>query len=190
MAMIGLRHVVAAPQKEAGQTVTYDKGFVVGRAMKADIKINTSDAKLYGDDVVSESDRSFTDGTVDVGVTQMTEDIQSKLLGHSVSEEGGEIIANSDDVAPYVGLGFYAPKLENNVKKYRAIWFTKVNFGEPSESLATREGSTAFVTPSMTGSIMADAAGNWKKEQTFLNEAEAKAYLDKLAGLTTPEQGT
>ncbi len=190
MALVGLKYMVAAPLTEEGtdkKENTYEQGFVVGKAIKADIQINSANAYLYGDDAVAESDTSFTDGTVSIGTTQMSEDIQTKVLGHKKNEEGNEITANAADVAPYLGLGFYAPKMDNHVKKYRAIWFVKTIFAEANESMQTKQGATNFVTPEMSATIMTDAKGDWKKEETFATEAEAIAYLNKKANIQASE---
>ena len=183
MAFIGLRYVVAATAAEAPGAITYSNGFVVGKAVTAEIKVNSAGAKQYGDDAIAESENSFTDGTVDVSVVHMTDDIQTKLLGHKAAEEGKEIVSNTSDVAPYLGFGFYAVKMENNRRRYRAIFFTKVQFAEPSESLATKQGAVSFSVPTLNGTIMEDITGNWKREQTFDTITEAQAYLDKLVGL-------
>lgn len=182
MAFIGLRYAVAAKATEADGAITYSNGFVVGKAVTAEIKVNSAGAKQYGDDAIAESENSFTDGTVDVSVVHMTDDIQTNLLGHK-AEEGEEIVSNTSDVAPYLGFGFYAVKMENNRRRYRAIFFTKVQFAEPSESLATKQGAVSFSVPTLNGTIMEDITGNWKREQTFDTITEAQAYLDKLVGL-------
>ena len=186
MAFVGLKHVVAAPiQTEAATGVTYSAGFVVGKAMTANVSITSSNAKLYGDDAVAEADNGFSEGTVDVGVTKMTNDIQTKILGHTLGTgEGAELTASIEDVAPYVGLGFYAPKLDDHVRKYRAIWFTKAIGSEPSEDLQTKQGATAYVTPTIQFTIMADMTGAWKREKTFDTEAAAVTWLNTQAGIT------
>ena len=185
MAYVGLKYVVAAPiNAEAATGVTYSAGFVVGKATTANISISTSNVKLYGDDAVAEMDNAFSEGTLDVGVTVMTDDIQTKILGHTkATGNDAEITASVDDVVPYCGVGFYAPKMDNHVRKYRAIWFTKTMGTEPSEDLQTKQGATAYVTPTIQFAIMADMTGAWKKEQTFDTEAAAKAWLDNLAGI-------
>lgn len=189
MAFVGLKHVVFAPiTAETDSAVTYGTGFVVGKAMTANINIASANVKLYGDDAVAESDTGFTEGTVDIGVTKMTDDIQVNMLGHTAGTgEGttGEITAKGSDQAPYGGLGFYAPKLDDGVRKYRGIWFTKTKASEPNESLSTKQGATAFVTPSISCAVMEDMTGAWKKEKTFDTEAACITWLNTRAGIST-----
>ena len=55
MAKIGLRYPVYKTTSTSG---------VIGKAIQADISITVNDVKLYADDVVSESDKSFQSGTI------------------------------------------------------------------------------------------------------------------------------
>ena len=191
MAFVGLKYVVAAPITEtpaSGSTpasVSYADGFVVGKAITANINVTVGNVKLYGDDTVAEVDNSFSEGTMEFGVTKMTNDIQTKLLGHTegTSTAAGEITAKSSDVPPYNGIGFYAPKLDDHVRKYRAIWLTKTVASEPSENFTTRQGQTAFGTPTISVTLMEDITGAWKTEKTFDTEAAAIAWLNGKAGI-------
>lgn len=182
MAFIGLKYVVAAPiATETTASVTYGTGFVVGKAITANININTNDVKLYADDVVAETDHGFTDGTVEIGIAHMTDDIQTKMLGHVATS--GEITAKATDVIPHNGVGFYAVKMISGARKYRSIWLTKTQASEPNESLTTRQGQTAFGTPSISCAVMEDMTGAWKVEKTHDTEAAAIAWLNTKANI-------
>ena len=73
MAKIGLKYLVAAKLNEDG--TTYAKGFVVAKAIKANITANSNDVKLYADDGVSESDKSFKDGNISLNVDDLTQKV-------------------------------------------------------------------------------------------------------------------
>lgn len=171
MAKIGLRYPVYKSATKQG---------VIAKAIQADISISVNDVKLYADDVIAESDRSFQNGTITLGIDDLSDEIQAEFLGHTV-EVSGEITANTDDISPYVGVGFYGVKMVNNVKAYRAIWLPKVQFGEPSDTNTTKGDTLAFSTPSLEGTIFPDESGDWKNEQTFTTEVEAKTYLESKA---------
>jgi phi13 family phage major tail protein len=175
MAKIGLKYPVYKSPTSQG---------VIAKAIQADIAITASDVKLYADDGIAEGDKSFQSGTLTLGVDDLSDTIQAEFLGHSVDELTGEITANKDDVSPYVGIGFYGVKKVNGAKKYRAIWLTKVQFGEPSDTNATKGEIVVFNTPVLEGTIMLDDNGDWKKENTFDTEAEARAYLEAKAGIS------
>lgn len=184
MAQLGLKYPVYAPATESGTSITYNGGAVLAKAVSSNISITTSDVKLYADDAVAESDHSFSTGTITIEVDNLNDDAKKALLGYTeASGSTGELQAPAEVVCPNVGFGFYSYKMVNNVAAYRAIWLTKVQFSEPSEDFSTKGESTEFKTTSLTGTIMKAANGLWKVEQTFATEAEAKAYLDKKAGI-------
>lgn len=189
MAKIGLRYPVAAPLTENEKTVGYTGGRAIGKAINVDITINSNDVKLYADDAIAESDKSFKDGSVKIGVDDLDYETQAMVLGHKVSE-GGELVANADDIAPFVGFGFYGPTKKNNVLGFRAIFLHKVQFAEPAESTTTKGETVSFQTPVLEGTIYADANNEWKTEKTFTSEAEAKTWLENKAGIKTAESGT
>lgn len=176
MAKIGVKYPVYKSANKSG---------VIGKAIQADISISTNEAKLYADDTVVESDRSFQSGTITFGIDDLSDEIQVEFLGHKKDEETGEITANGNDRNPYVGVGFYSVKKVNGVKKYRAVWLTRVQFAEPEDTNATKGENVEFSTPTLEGTIMLDDNGDWKKENTFDTEAQAIAYLEEKAGITT-----
>lgn len=175
MANIGLRYPVYKKGEIAGK--------VIAKAIQADIAISVNDVKLFADDILAETDKSFQSGTITYGVDDLSDVVYADLLGHSIDETTKEITSNIDDVAPYVGTGFYGVKKVNNVNKYRAVWLTKVQFAEPADTNSTKGETTVFNTPVLVGTIMVDDDGAWKTENTFDTEAEAKTYLEGKAGI-------
>lgn len=172
MAKIGLKYPVYKGATTEG---------VIGKAIQADISITVNDVKLYADDGIAESDKSFQSGTITLGIDDLSDTVQTAFLGHAVSE--GEITAKGTDDSPYVGIGFYGVKKVSGVRKYRAIWLTKVQFAEPSDTNVTKGETVEFSTPVLEGTIMLDDSGNWKQEKTFATEAEAITYLQAKSGV-------
>lgn len=178
MAKIGLKYPVYSGS---------NGGAVLAKAIQADITIEPNDEALYADDGIAETDKSFRTGTITVGIDDLSDTAQVDILGHSLSD--GEVTANSGDEPPIVRFGFYGVKKVNDVKKYRAIWLPRVQFAEPADSNATKGDTTVFNTPVVTGTIMTDDNGNWKQEQTFDNEGDARAYLGDKAGIPGQNSG-
>ena len=174
MAKIGLRYPVYKSSTSQG---------VIAKAIQADITIETAGATLRADDIIAEAINSFQNGTITLGVDDLSDEVYSEFLGHAVDSETGEITANVDDISPFVGVGFYGVKIVNNVRKYRAIWLPKTQFAEPEDTNATKGETVEFNTPVLVGTIMANDDGDWKHEQTFATEAEAKTYLEGKAGI-------
>lgn len=173
MAKIGLRYPVFKSEDNQG---------VIAKAIQADISITSNDVQLYADDAIAESVKSFQSGTLTLGVDDLPDAIYAEFMGHNV-DVGGEIAANIDDIAPYIGVGFYGVKMVNNVQKYRAIWLPKLHFSEPEDTNTTKGETVVFSTPVLVGTIMPNDDGNWKNEQTFDTIAEAETYLQGKAGI-------
>lgn len=180
MAKVGLKYLKFGKLNEGkgkdGED-TYGQGYILGKAIKADININKNDVKLYADDALAETDKTFSNGSVSVETSDISQENQVRLLGHSESD--GEMIANTNDQAPYVGFGFYGSKKVDGKLKFRAVFFNKVQFGEPNDNNSTKGETTTFNTETIEGTIMTNAKGRWKQEKTFDTEEEAMDYIDR-----------
>ena len=177
MAKIGLNNLYYAKLTEAlDGTPTYDGGKSFGKAVNANVSISNNSATLYADDALAESDTSFQNGTVTLGVDDDREATFADVLGHSITEDG-EVKRNVNDVAPYVGLGRIVVKMVGNVRLYKAEILYKVKFSEPSQEDNTKGESVEFATPSIEGQILSLANGDWSDAKTFSTKAEAVAYI-------------
>jgi len=182
MKKVGLKHPVYALYSDTTGSPVYTAGAVMAKAMSASIKINRNNEILYADDDIDEIDQSFISGTETLGLNELPLEIQSVLLGHAIAN--GEMTANKGDKSPYVGHGFFGKVRRSGVDKWRAIWFTKLQFAEPDDETETQGEKVVFKTPSVEGTIMKDITGNWKNEKVFDTEPEAIAWLDGKAGIT------
>lgn len=199
MAHIGMKYPVAAPWNEDG---TYGEGFVVGMAIKFSGTPNKNDNTLYADDGVAETDKSIKDYGVSLNTDDITLKIHADLMGHtyipaSKPDEGedGEQIpesmnVGSEDVAPYVGLGFYKRRRKNNVTTFTAICLYKTQFSEPNEEAETKGDSTNFQTPTIEGTAYPTPVKEGEDEKmmigkklTFAKESDARAWLNKMANI-------
>jgi phi13 family phage major tail protein len=160
---------------------TYTDGIIIGKAISANVSVEVNEAILYADDAVAESVKAFKSGKISLNTDDLTYEVQGMLLGHSVS--GDTLKANSNDVAPYVGVGFYGAVIRNGVTKYRAVWFYKAQFGEFSDESKTKGDNIEFTTPTIEGTLMALPSGDWKDETTVAAESDALAWLDAKAGI-------
>ena len=194
MAQIGLRYAVSAPLTEDEQagTFTYGTGKVVAKAIRVEMSLNIADAPLYADDGVAERVREFVDGDINFTPDDLSDEVKSEWLGSEIKEEAmGEettvevLVSNTEDLPGYHGFGFIIPKVKNNVRKYRAVLFTKVQFAEPNETAETKGQNINWQTPAITGKIMRRVDGNWKEETTVDSLATAKAWLAKKLNIST-----
>ena len=185
MATTGLEYIVCALYFESGGAASYGAGMVITKAIKADLSVNLNEAVLYGDNQIAEAVKEFKDGKLTINGTHLDYDAMAMLLGHEITGDPGEeeLIARGDDSGAYVGTGFFATTMKDNVQKYRAIWLTKVKYGVPGESLETKADSIKFGTPTIEGTIMTDVDGVWKRETVLPTKADAIDWLNDKANI-------
>jgi len=191
MAKLGLKYPVAAIATDTGSAMTYAGGWVFAKAINADITINVNDIKSSSDDAVSETDKSFKDGSLTVGIDDFSSESKVKALGYVEGAvidavTGEKELTTAGAYAPYLGYGFYSKGRKTSVNYWRAVWLIKIQFGEPSDSFKTQGETVEFQTESLTASIMTASWDStfYKQEARFSTEAAAIAWLRAKAGLT------
>ena len=189
MAIIGLKRPIIAPiTEETTSATTYGAGRVLAKAISANVSINNAGTEpLYADDEASETASGFSDGTVEIGIDDLSDSIAAYILGHTITNVGGvdELVASTDDIGPYLGLGFVRIRVKSGVKSYQAKIIKKVQFQEPSEETTTKGKEIEWQTPSLTGSILVPADKKWKRQATFATEADATNWIDGILNTTT-----
>ena len=191
MAFVGLLYAVAAPiQTEAdGQAITYGKGQVIGGMMTAEISYTRNSNPLYADDRVMEEDNSITGGTIKMGVDDVNDDARVMMLGDvKEGDAGEEVYHETGESAPYVGTGYIRVRRKDNKTSYIAYWVHKAIFGIGTESAKTKGQNIEWQTPTLEGSIMgvknnAEMQTRFRERRTFARESEARAWLNKKAGI-------
>lgn len=182
MARIGMRYAYFCPLTIASNgNETIGVGVNLGKAINADIQIRTAEAKLYAEDGLAESAKEFVGGTITLGTDAIADNVLAVLFGHTITT--GELVANADDVAPFGRTGWIVVKTINGATKYRAICLMKTKYSIPNEKSETKGENITFGTDQIVGDVARNVSGDWKKEKTFDNEAEAKTYLNALLGI-------
>ena len=182
MAKIGLNNFRYGILTEASDgTPSYGGAYKPAKAISCSVSITNNSAKLYADDALAESDTSFAGGSVTIGIDEDDLATMARLLGHEISGEG-EMVRNSSDTAPYVGLGRVVTKMVNGAYKYKAEFLYKVKFSEPNQDNTTKGESVEFATPTVEGIVSALGNGDWSKAQTFDEKDDAISYIETLLG--------
>jgi phi13 family phage major tail protein len=185
MAKIGLNNFRYGKLTEAQDgTATYGAAKKPAKAVSCNVSITNNDAKLYADDGLAESDTSFNNGTVTMGIDNDDLATMADLLGHTYSEENG-IVRSADDTAPYVGLGRVVTRMVNGVLNYKVEFLNKVKFAEPSQEDTTKGDGVEFGTTEIEGTVSALANGEWSTAKVFTDKAAAITYLESLFGTAT-----
>ena len=184
MAKIGLNNFRYSVLTEAANgTPSYAGAIKPAKAVSCSVSINNNDAKLYADDALAESDTSFSNGSVTMGIDEDDITTMAALLGHTVSN--GEIVRNAEDVAPYVGLGRIVTKMVNGSYKYKVEILYKVKFSEPSQENNTKGETIEFATTEIEGTVNALANGDWSKAKQFDSKDAAISYLESAFAAPT-----
>lgn len=191
MAATGLKYPVYGiiTRFNDGASPTYGTPGVIGKAIKADVTFNSAEGKLYADDALAEYASKFTDGSIVLGVDEITEAKKAALLGYTLTAVSGsnKLIMGASDVAPHVGLGYYKTLMIDGVRKYRTFFFYDVVFHETGDSSESANESITFSTPEITGTIIpvnGFGKDNFAEIMTFDSEASAKTHLNELLGIT------
>lgn len=192
MAKVGLKYPVFAPISTdvAGSLPTYGTGVVVGKAMEAGVTINRSDSKLYADDDVAESDKSFLSGAIKLGVDDIDNIARVVMLGsQSKTVDTIDVIRDAATYGvPLGGFGYYRIRKKNGVRSIRAFWYPKTQWVEPSEEAKTKGENIEWQTPTIEGEIFKakDAEETWRDKADFATEVEAVSWLDEKANIGEP----
>ena len=189
MARIGLNNFrYGMLTEDAEGNATYGVAKKPAKAVSCNVSITNNDAKLFADDGLAESDTSFQNGTVTMGIDNDDLETMADLLGHTYSAESG-IVRSADDAAPYVGLGRVVTRMVNGAYNYKVEFLNKVKFGEPSQDDTTKGETLEFGTTEIEGTVSTLASGEWSKAKVFTNKAEAITYLESLFGTATAQAG-
>lgn len=148
---VGLRDVYFAKLiKDDATGATYETPIKVGKAIEASVSPNTNSETLNADDGPSEIETAFGGTEIEIGVDQLSHDVQALLLGHSVNADG-VLEKKATDEAPYGALLFRAQVSGGGYKLYA---FYKGKFQPQEESFATKTDSPEFQTDTITGTFM------------------------------------
>ena len=83
MAYIGMRSPIAAviSSHTDGSAISYNTGFVVGKAVEASINFDKNDNPDYGDDVIVDNDTGLNGYSGTMDVSMLSAEVRAKLLG-------------------------------------------------------------------------------------------------------------
>ena len=183
MAKIGLTNFRYATLTEAEDgTPSYGTVYTPAKAVSCSVSMSNNSAMLYADDSLAESDTSFNSASVSMELDKEDPQTMANLLGHAYDESTNALVRNTNDSAPYVGLGRIVTKMINGVYKYTVEFLYKVKFSEPNQEDTTKGESVSFSTIKIEGSASALQNGDWSKSETFDTKSDAVAALLKLFG--------
>lgn len=192
MAYIGMRSPIAAviSSHTDGSAISYNTGFVVGKAVEASINFDKNDNPDYGDDVIVDNDTGLNGYSGTIDVSMLSADVRAKLLGWDPDASTATLYSVGDENAPYVGFGFIHVGMYQGVKSYEAYWFHKAQFTQNAINASTKARQIEWNHPQLNFVGMGayiDSSGNAKffDWMTFNSESGALAWLKQKAGNMT-----
>ena len=161
MAFIGLLNPYVGLLVDEEKKI-YSDLFMFGEAIRVNVNPNYNEAKLNANNRLKEYVKI--------------------CFGHEVIDNDSEVIYKTDDMANYVGVGFFADEMHDGKIKYVATILYKVKFGEAANEYSTRGDNIEFKTPSVEGIIAGLKNNEWKRTKIFDTESEADEWLRSILG--------
>lgn len=159
-----------------------NKGYVLGKAVTANLTVTLASGELYADDGLAEQLSEFASGSVAMETDNLADQVAAEIYGCTVNN--GLVVYNKNDTAPEGTLGYLKVLMIKGVKKYRVIIFPRVKAALGNENGQTRGSSITFQTAQTTFAIFADDSGDWKHSKEFDSEDAATSYLYAECGIT------
>ena len=187
MAKKGLRYVAVgklADGATSGATATYTDSKYMGTSAGLTGNISANDVKDYGDDRVVETDTSFQSGTLSWEKNELADEDYAYILGHTYDSTEKTVLANADDIAPYIGLGVVGVSSVDNEDKYLAKFYYKCQFHEPNDENTTKQDSVTFSHTTIEGNVFTLKNGDWRMQKSFDTEAAAIAWVNGLLSIS------
>ena len=193
-ANVGMRYAVAAPVATytPGTSITYSTGFVVSEARGANVTWETEDGEFRGDDVVLDSMIGVLGYTVEFETAGLKDTVRKDLLGEKKDTNDAYHITGA--TAPDMGFGYVKQMREDGTSgavetTWDVWWYHKLKFAQPNEEARTKERSTEWRVPTITGNgagifLSGQDEPDFAQHKSFSSFSTAKSYLKGLAGIT------
>jgi hypothetical protein len=185
MAKIGLAYPCWAEiaSESTSELPTYNTGFAIGKAVRADLAIAFTEGQLYADNVLSEDVSEFSSGTITTETDNLTIAQMGTIYGATIVDN--ELGNGADDTPPYGGFGYYQVLMVSGVKKYRAFYYPKVKAKMGDETAQTKGNSITLGTTPIIFTVFKPDYGKWRYVKEFSTEATAKAYIQSKLNVAT-----
>ena len=184
MAGFGAKYPCWAPMTAETDSAlpTYGTGKVLGKLVNANLSITNAEGEIWGDDERAEYLSEFASGTLDVGVTSLTDDDLAAIYGATVAD--GEVTFSKDDTIPYGCVAYYKVLMRGGVKFYKGYWYPKCKAVLTEDTAETKGSSINFTAENIQFAVDNPLYGGWRVVETFTTEAAAKTWVKSKVGIT------
>lgn len=197
MATIGLSKPYFALYAHNGTTLTPYGGGLLGAATQLDLQLNSGDSNiLRADNGPREQENTFTGGTIEYSVDDLSPEVIQKILGvetaaisaQGVNTPGAKWLKYNDNQSiPYLMIGGIAKKKWIDRTYYKALLFLKVQMKNLDKSITTQGETIDWQVPTIKGDLFQSdmTTHDWHWESSLLNtEEEAEAALRAEMNIT------
>lgn len=187
---IGVRKLTWWPLADNTDTESVPASYQAAQYLSRLIQVTTTpvfaEGTLESDDGLEEDLALMVAIDVEIEASQLTDQIRSALLGHSMDQGGGVVVKGSDE-APFGALAWEELLSGTGVPKYKKVVLYKGRFRELTETARTKEqANITFQTHKLVGRFyrrMYDDALKYS-----MREDTASANATKLAAWFTAPQ--
>lgn len=154
----------------AGGSSTYDTPFAISKKlMKISIRNASNMDPQYADDQTVDIYTEDGDVTIDIDVTDLTEDEKALIMGQTMS--AGVRTPSPSDVHPYWAVSWKSKKRSGTYKYFKLL---KVMFKEPDEDFETKAGKTTPQTDKISGTGIQRLSDGLRKRTA---DADSASYI-------------
>lgn len=154
----------------------------LGGLMSVAETLNFSEVEARADDVRKIYIKEFTDGSLAVGVLELTNETASAVTGAKLdsSSSAKDIHFSADDTPPYGCLGFYTTNMKPDGTKYwKGLFYPKVKASLDGRTYNTKQKTIVLDSPTLTFAVDACATGDYRIESPELTtESAAKEWVN------------
>lgn len=184
MAKVGLSKPFYAIYTAENNSVAYQNGGSMGKAVEAEIEPDDNDtAVFYADNGPAESANMFSGGTLTLSVDRLDSGVVAAILGitpgSSTTPSGTTLDFSAENTIPYVGVGLIAKSIVDGSAVWMGIVLTKVQFKMPTLDLDTQGEEIEFTANELEATILRDDTTNhnWMKWGYFTTEGDAETWI-------------
>jgi phi13 family phage major tail protein len=154
----------------AGGTTTYDVPFAISKKLiKVGLKNASSIEPQYADDQAGDVLTDDGDITIDINVTDLTEDEKAIIFGQTMA--AGIRTPGPNDVRPFFSVSWKSKKRSGTYKYYKLL---KVIFKEPDEDFETKKEKVTAQTDTISGLGVQRLSDGFRKR---VADADAATYV-------------
>lgn len=154
----------------AGGSTTYDTPFAISKKlMKISVKNASNMESQYADDQTVDIYTEDGDVTIDIDVTDLTEDEKAILMGQTMA--AGVRTPSPSDVKPYFAVSWKSKKRNAAYKYFKLL---KVMFKEPDEDFESKQDKTAPQIDKFSGTGIQRLSDGLRKRTA---DADAASYV-------------